>query len=313
MEHTFNEGRWSWYELRKFQMDEAAQYAEQYHSYKKWAEETKKNVSSILRVDTSERGKEALWGSLVYFQDVEKKEGKRIFHFYLTKKHLITDNLDLSVLESVDEKIMKKKMDEADCPVEGFMIMIGEIIHHFLEKIDEYEIRLRDLLWLIREKNNIEILDETARSRHELLVWQNLIIPIIEIKHGIEETFGDDVVKGLHFKRAYKRVERAYMLINEYDKELKAMVELENTVSTHRGNEIMKTLTVLTTLFTPVAAWGAIWGMNFKNMPELDWKLGYVFSWGVIAVTTLALYVYLLKKGWMGDILRGKKRNSFFK
>ncbi|MGC8228923.1 magnesium transporter CorA family protein [Pseudobacillus badius] len=313
MEHTFNKGRWSWYELKQSETDEAAKYVEQNDSYRRWSEETKKNMTSILQADTSERGEEALWGSLVYFQDVEDKERRRVFHFYLTKKRLITDNLDLSLLDKVDETVMRKKLDEAECPVEGFMIMIGDLMSHFLAKIDMFEVRLRDLLWRIREKNNIEILDQTAKSRHELLVWQNLIIPILEIKYGIEETFGDDVSKGLYFKRASKRIERAHMLLNEYDKQLKAMVELENTVSTHRGNEIMKTLTVLTTLFTPVTAWGAIWGMNFKNMPELEWKLGYIFSWAVIAVSTLALYVYLLKKGWMGDILRGKKKHSFFK
>ncbi|KAB7708217.1 Mg2+ transporter protein, CorA-like protein [Bacillus aerolatus] len=313
MEHTFNGGKWSWHELSQSQVDQAIKFAEQYNSYNKWAEETKKNMTNNLQVDTSEEGKEALWGSLVYYQNVEEKEGKQVFHFYLTKKCLITDNLDVSMLDGVDEDIIRKKMDQADCPVEGFMIMVGDLMNHFLGKIDAFEVRLRDLLWRIKEKNNTEILDQTAKNRHELLIWQNLIIPVLEIKYGIEETFGNDVSKGIHFKRAAKRIERAYMLINEYDKELKAMVELENTVSTHRGNEIMKTLTVLTTLFTPVTAWGAVWGMNFKNMPELDWKLGYIFSWGIIAVSTLILYIYLLKKGWMGDILRGKRKNSFFK
>ncbi|MFK2825158.1 magnesium transporter CorA family protein [Bacillus sp. B190/17] len=313
MEHTFNGGKWSWHELNHTQMDRAAEFAKQYPSYGKWARAAKENRTNHLQMDTSEEGKETIWGSLVYYQDVEEKEERHVFHFYLMRTCLITDQLDLSLLDGVDENVMKKKMNKADCPIEGFIVMIGDLIQHFLGKIDAFEVRLRDLLWRIKEKNNIDILDETTKNRHELLIWKNLIIPLFEIQYGLEETFGSEISKGIHFQRARKRMERARMLVNEYDKELAAMVELENTVSAHRGNEIMKTLTVLTTLFTPVAAWGAVWGMNFRNMPELDWKFGYVFSWGIIGLTTLILYVYLLKKGWMGDILRGKRKDSFFK
>ena len=75
----------------------------------------------------------------------------------------------------------------------------------------------------------------------------------------------------------------------------------------------MKTLTVMTTIFTPVMALGALWGMNFKNMPELEWKYGYLLSFVLIIVSTLALYGYLKMKGWTGDLLKGRKKGSFFK
>ena len=91
------------------------------------------------------------------------------------------------------------------------------------------------------------------------------------------------------------------------------MAHLEEVVSTHRGNEIMKTLTVLTALFTPLMALSALWGMNFEAMPELKWKYGYLIAITLIAVSTLAIYLYLRMKGWMGDILTGRKKNSFFK
>ena len=91
------------------------------------------------------------------------------------------------------------------------------------------------------------------------------------------------------------------------------MINLEEVISSHRGNEIMKTLTVLTTIFTPIMALGALWGMNFKHMPELNWQYGYLIAMLLIIISTLLLYRYLKKKGWTGDLLKGKKQGSFLK
>jgi magnesium transporter len=75
----------------------------------------------------------------------------------------------------------------------------------------------------------------------------------------------------------------------------------------------MKTLTVITTVFTPIMAFGALWGMNFKDMPELEWRFGYILSIALITISTLLLYGYLKIKGWTGDLLKSKKKGSFFK
>jgi Mg2+ and Co2+ transporter CorA len=60
-------------------------------------------------------------------------------------------------------------------------------------------------------------------------------------------------------------------------------------------------------------AFGALWGMNFTNMPELEWRFGYIFSIVLIIISTVLLYGYLKVKGWTGDLLKGRKKGSFFK
>jgi Mg2+ and Co2+ transporter CorA len=74
----------------------------------------------------------------------------------------------------------------------------------------------------------------------------------------------------------------------------------------------MKTLTVFTVIVTPAMALGAIWGMNFKNMPELDWKYGYLYAMILIVISTVGIYGWLRMKGWTGDLLRGKKNRRHF-
>ena len=103
------------------------------------------------------------------------------------------------------------------------------------------------------------------------------------------------------------------VLLNEYEHEIDSLINLEEVISSHRGNEIMKTLTVMTSIFTPIMAYGALWGMNFKYMPEIEWRYGYYLSIFIIIISTILLYGYLKMKGWTGDLLKGKKRGSFFK
>ncbi|RHB48313.1 hypothetical protein DW881_12050 [Exiguobacterium sp. AM39-5BH] len=63
-------------------------------------------------------------------------------------------------------------------------------------------------------------------------------------------------------------------------------------------------MTVFTALTTPVVAFGAIWGMNFKEMPELKWPLGYLFAWVMIVLFTGLIYTWLKRKKWIGPLLQ---------
>jgi magnesium transporter len=73
----------------------------------------------------------------------------------------------------------------------------------------------------------------------------------------------------------------------------------------NRMNEIMRVLTVIATLFMPLSFIVGIYGMNFNtespwNMPELNWRFGYVLVWGVILVATLGMLGYFYRRGWLG-------------
>ena len=64
-------------------------------------------------------------------------------------------------------------------------------------------------------------------------------------------------------------------------------------------NEIVKTLTVVTSIFMPLMLVTGIYGMNFKNMPEIQSPLGYPIAIGVMVVLTLVMLGYLKRKKWL--------------
>ena len=63
----------------------------------------------------------------------------------------------------------------------------------------------------------------------------------------------------------------------------------------------MKTLTILTAAFMFPTLIAAIYGMNFVNTPEFQWKYGYAWAWGLMIVSVIILMLYFKKKGWMKE------------
>lgn len=77
-----------------------------------------------------------------------------------------------------------------------------------------------------------------------------------------------------------------------------ALVDLYLSNNDQRMNNIMKQLTVVSTIFIPLTFLAGIWGMNFQWMPELTWKHGYLFAWVLMLVLGLSAYIYFKRKKW---------------
>ena len=79
---------------------------------------------------------------------------------------------------------------------------------------------------------------------------------------------------------------------------ISALLDLYLTNNDRQMNNIMKQLTIVSTIFIPLTFLAGIWGMNFKFMPELDWKFGYLFAWLLMLLLGTGLYFYFRRKKW---------------
>ncbi|WP_419955027.1 magnesium transporter CorA family protein [Neobacillus niacini] len=309
MERNFNFDQWKWVQLNKNELNTVW---DKETMLSKWLMSVRKNNNNCVKVHGMIDGEKVVNGSLIYRQSVDEEEDHEIFHFYITSNTLFTVDLEFTSFNQLDSEVMLRQLNKAENAVDGFLFLLGELVNDLLVEIDQFEESLYKLMWGVKKRNEMRILEHIFHQRHELLICNNLLIPIHELKMAIDETNFPNVNDGEIFTRTCKRIDRAMVLLREYEQELDSVIHLEEVISSHRGNEIMKTLTVLTTIFTPIMAFGALWGMNFKHMPELEWKYGYLISILLIVLSTALLYGYLKTKGWTGDLLKGKKKGSFF-
>ncbi len=70
------------------------------------------------------------------------------------------------------------------------------------------------------------------------------------------------------------------------------------SLNSHQTNNVMKVLTIITSIFAPLTFIAGIYGMNFENMPELTWKYGYFICLGLMGLSGVSMFLWFKRKGW---------------
>lgn len=81
--------------------------------------------------------------------------------------------------------------------------------------------------------------------------------------------------------------------------ELNAVFDAFHSLSAHRMNEIMKVLTLISTIMLPLTFLAGVYGMNFKHMPELEWAYAYPSLWGIMIGLSVGMVVFFRRRGWL--------------
>jgi magnesium transporter len=77
------------------------------------------------------------------------------------------------------------------------------------------------------------------------------------------------------------------------------MLDIYLSSVSNRLNSVMKVLTIIATIFMPLTFLAGVYGMNFKYMPELGWRLGYPFIWLIMIGIGVLMLIFFRKKKWL--------------
>ena len=102
-----------------------------------------------------------------------------------------------------------------------------------------------------------------------------------------------------YMRDVYDHAVQIIDIIETYREIAIGLTETYMTVMSTRLNEVMKVLTIVGTIFIPLTFIAGVYGMNFKHMPELEWRGGYYVVWGVMIAVGVSLLFYFRKKKWL--------------
>ena len=145
-----------------------------------------------------------------------------------------------------------------------------------------------------------EVLVQMQRMRHELLALRRAVWPMRE-ELGIllrEESALVAADTRVFLRDVYDHAVQALEIVESLRETAVSVMEVYLSVQNQHLNETMKVLTIIATLFIPLTFIASIYGMNFRHMPELEWRYGYVWALGLMGVTAVALIAYFRRKGW---------------
>ncbi|UJR83585.1 magnesium/cobalt transporter CorA [Sandaracinus amylolyticus] len=101
------------------------------------------------------------------------------------------------------------------------------------------------------------------------------------------------------FRDAYDNFVRVVDLNDSFRDIVSASMEVYLSMQGHKLNEIMKVLTLISTIMLPLTFIAGVYGMNFENMPELHMRWGYYGAWAAMMATAVGFFTYFKRKKWL--------------
>jgi len=101
------------------------------------------------------------------------------------------------------------------------------------------------------------------------------------------------------FRDVHDHFSRVGDLAESYRDLLMSLLEAYLSVQSNRMNEVMKTLTLISTVMLPLTFIAGVYGMNFEHMPELRWRYGYPFALSIMAVVAVGSFFWFKRKSWI--------------
>ncbi|MDJ0708564.1 MAG: magnesium/cobalt transporter CorA [Leptolyngbyaceae cyanobacterium MO_188.B28] len=184
--------------------------------------------------------------------------------------------------------------------------LLDAIVDGFFPVLEAYGERLEDLEDEVVAHPNQKTLREIYRLKREMSTLRRLIWLQRDTLASLLRNHGDFISQDLdiYLRDCYDHAVQLLDIVESYKEACAGLMNIYLSAVSNRMNEVMKTLTVISTIFIPMSFVVGIYGMNFNpessplNMPELNWYWGYPSVWLVMAAITLGMFYFFWRRGW---------------
>jgi magnesium transporter len=289
------------------------------------------NIDGIHQVDIIEKiGKHFDLHPLIQEDIVNTEQRPKIEDFgnyiYIVLKMIYHDENDGEI------KIEQVSLILGENFVISFQEKEGDIFNHVRERIRNGKGRIRkmkadylayslldavvDNYFFILEKSGEQIEEledkvvsnpkpETLQEIHKLkrgmIFLRRSVWPLREVINTLERGESSFIQKTtrIYLRDVYDHTIQVIDSVETFRDMLSGMHDTYLSSISNRMNEIMKVLTIIATIFIPLTFVAGIYGMNFKFMPELDWRWGYFAVWLIMAAVAVLMIFYFKRKKWL--------------
>ena len=168
------------------------------------------------------------------------------------------------------------------------------VLHRVQEKIDALEDAM------INHPSS-KLLHNMHQLRRSLLALPRTIRTLADMASTCEHSESPLISRNIrpYFRDLRDHINSILDITEIFRGILSGMLDLYLSSMNNRMNEVMKTLTMISTIFIPLSFLAGVYGMNFKYMPELIWDWGYPIFWGAAAIIVVAMIAFFKKKKWI--------------
>jgi magnesium transporter len=178
--------------------------------------------------------------------------------------------------------------------------LLDAVIDGYFPIVESYGDRLNALDERLSDLEDHVPLGDIHQIRSELLLLRRALWPHREaVLHLLRENY--PLVKAetrVYLRDCYDHTLQIIDVVETYREMCSDLRDFHLSTSSHRANEIMKVLTIISTIFIPLSFIAGVYGMNFRYMPELNWRFGYLYALLLMGGAAAGLVWFIWRRGW---------------
>jgi magnesium transporter len=179
--------------------------------------------------------------------------------------------------------------------------LIDLIVDQYFVVLERFGDRIESLEEELIADPAAETLHEIHHLKREMAFLRKSVWPLREVIGTLERSESPlmDASTGLYLRDVYDHTIQVIDAVETFRDMLSGMLDIYLSSVSNRMNEVMKVLTIISTVFIPLTFLAGVYGMNFRHIPELEWPWGYPVLWGVMIVIAVLLVMYFRRKKWL--------------
>ncbi|HAE87731.1 TPA: magnesium and cobalt transport protein CorA, partial [Candidatus Marinimicrobia bacterium] len=179
--------------------------------------------------------------------------------------------------------------------------LIDAIVDNYFLVLEKMGDRIEALEERLVQNPTDDILQMLHRLKREMIYLRKSVWPLRELLSGLERSESSLIQQstGVYFRDVYDHTIQIIDTIESYRDIISGMLDTYLSSVSNKMSEVMKVLTIISTIFIPLTFIAGIYGMNFEYMPELGWKWSYPLVWLLMIGVSILMVVFFRKKKWL--------------
>lgn len=183
-------------------------------------------------------------------------------------------------------------------------ILLDAIMENFYITIENEEDKIEELIDETKNSTDPIILERIEKHRDNFNFLKRSIIPLRDSLYDIKSIKDDNVfnvIEEENFTFFSRLHQKSLELLEQIESDMGSLHSASDyyfSAQSHKMNEIMKTLTIVSAIFIPLTFIVGVYGMNFDHMPELRYKNGYHTVVGGMVLIVLGMIYYFKRRRW---------------
>lgn len=179
--------------------------------------------------------------------------------------------------------------------------LLDAVVDNYFTVLEKLGERIENLEEQLVSNPTEQMLHQIHSIKRQLISLRKSVWPLREVISSLERSESPLVKKttGVYLRDVYDHTIQVIDTLESFRDMASSVLDIYLSSISNRMSAVMKVLTIIATMFIPLTFIAGIYGMNFKYMPELQWRWGYLMIWLIMIAVIIVMLTFFKKKKWL--------------